>query len=413
MAGATPWKTTDELVEMIKRKIALPIYQSTFSKQDVVDFINEEMLISQVPNLLQYHEEYYVYKVVIPLVLNKTKYSIPDRAIGMRLRDIKYVDTNENYFDLSQIAADDKAFFQRSIGANDAIHKFYIEGNDVVLTPTTLTSPSGSLAMFFYIRPNQLVFNERAAISTSFQKTVTISDNSALVDSLSAITLRNINMVPKTALDTGAINEFLIGATAADTATNLAAAITSSPSFSDLTASANAGVVTIVSSDQSIPWFVQNVPACYTYANQHEIVCSSLIPSNITTSVLVDLLQTKPGHKICNYDIKPVAVSGSTVVINDSDVPDSFIVGDYVCQQHECIIPYLPPDLHNGLAEFASARILAAQGDAAGLQMAQAKMAEIDKQTNRIIGDRAESTPLKLNARGSILRYTRMGRNRF
>lgn len=411
--AATPWATTDDLVEMIKRKIAIPAYQSTFSDLDIQKFLNEEMMISQVPAILGMHEEYYVFKKRVPLKTNVSRYPIPDRAIGMRLRDIKFVDTNNNYFDLTQIPADDKAFFQRSIGSNDAIHKFYVEGNDIVLTPTTITSPTGSLEMFFYIRPNQLVSNSRAAVSTSFVKTITISDNSTIVDSLNTIVLDIYSFVPKVTLDPNAINEFEIGVDANTTATNLAAAITSSPSFNYLTASANGNVVTITSSDHSIPWTINNDTNCYTFVNRHQIVCSDIIPSNITMSTLVDLLQTRPGHKIYGYDVKPQAISGNTIVINDSDIPDTYIVGDYVCQQYECIIPYLPPDLHNALAERASTRILAAQGDAAGLQMAQAKIQEIDQQTNRLIGDRAESTPLKLNARGSLLRYGRMGRNRW
>ena len=408
----TPWATTNDLIEMVSRKIALPIYQATFSNDDIINFLNEEMMVSQVPAILQYHEEYFVYKKRVPLKSNITRYSIPDRAIGMRLRDIKFVDTNGNYFDLTQIAADDKAFFQRSIGSNDSIHKFYVEGNDIVLTPTTITSPSGSLEMFFYIRPNQLTVNSRAAICSSLQKVITISDNSTITDSLNTIVIDNISFIPKTILDGGA-NEFLIGVDANATASNLATAITNSSNLSNVTATVLNNVVTIISSNTTMPWTINNTTNCYTFSNQHQVVCSSTIPSNITMNTLVDILQTRPGHKTQNYDVKPVTVSGSTIILNDSDMPDSFIVGDYICEQYECIIPYIPPDLHNALAERAAARILAAQGDAAGLQMSQAKIQEIDQQTNRIIADRAESTPLKLNARGSILRYMRMGRNRW
>lgn len=409
----TPWATTNDLIEMVSRKIALPIYQATFSNDDIINFLNEEMMVSQVPAILQYHEEYFVYKKRVPLKSNITRYAIPDRAIGMRLRDIKFVDTNNNYFDLTQIAADDKAFFQRSIGQNDAIHKFYVEGNDIVLTPTTITSPSGSLEMFFYIRPNQLTTNDRAAICASLQKVITISNNSAITDSLNTVVIDTVSFIPKTVLDLNAVNEFLIGADASKTAANLAASITASTQLSNVTATALNNVVTIVSSGATMPWIVNNTNNCYTFANQHQIVCTGLIPSNITMNTLVDILQTRPGHKTQNYDVTPQAISGNTIVINDSDMPEYFIVGDYVCEQYECIIPYIPPDLHNALAERAAARILAAQGDAAGLQMSQAKIQEIDQQTNRIIADRAESTPLKLNAKGSILRYTRMGRNRW
>lgn len=410
MSNTTPWKTTDELVEMIKRKIAIPIYQTTFSKQDIIDFLNEEMMISQVPSILEYHNEYYVYQKTYRLQSNLSRYPIPDRAIGMRLRDIKFVDTNGNYFDLTQIPADDKAFFQRSVGANESIHKFYIEGNDIVLTPNLTASPeTGSIAMFFYIRPNQLVSNERAAIISSLVKTITISNNSNIQAVTSAIQINGLPFSPVTSSPGYA--QFIIGVDETATATNLAAAINATTLNSYITATSLGPIVTLTSSATPMYWIITNTN-CYTYVDQHQLVSSSDIPSNITTTSLVDFLQTRPGHKIYTYDISPVNVSTNIIFINDSDMPNTFTVGDYICVENECIIPYLPPDLHNALAERASTRILAAQGDAAGLQMAQAKIQEIDQQTNRIIADRAESTPLKLNARGSILRYSKMGTRR-
>ena len=405
----TPWKTTNELVEMIKRKIALPIYQSTFSDTDLENFLNEEMMISQVPAVLQYHHEYYVYQVTVPMQTNVSRYQIPGRAIGIRLRDIKYVDQQGNYFDMTQIAADDKAFFQRSLGSNEAVQTFYIEGNDVVLTPASVTTPTGSLAMYFYIRPNQLVSNDRAAITSSFTKSIQISNNANIQAVTSAIEVNGIVFSPVTS--SPGENQFVIGVDATTTGTNLANAINASSLSSYIMATNNSGTVTLTSSNLPMYWSITNTN-CYTYTDTHNLVCTTDIPSNITSSVLIDLLQTKPGHRIHSYDITPVTVSTDTIVINDSDLPSTFIVGDYICQENECIIPYLPPDLHNGLAERASGRILAAQGDAAGLQMTQSKIDEIDKQTNRLIGDRAESTPLKLNGRNSILRFTRMGSRR-
>lgn len=404
-----PWKTTDELVEMIQRKIALPLSQITFQKQDLINFLNEELMISQVPSILALHEEYYVYKVNVPLETTVTRYAIPDRAIGLRLRDIKYVDQQGNYFDMSQIPADDKAFFQRSVGANEAVHKFYVEGNDVVLTPALITAPPGYLAMFFYIRPNQLVDNTRAAISSSFKKTITISNNSNIQNTQSTIIINGITFAPVTS--SPSTNQFLIGVDATVTATNLANVVNTSSLSTYITASSSLGVVTLTSSDKIMNWSINNTN-CYTFINQHEIVCTGIVPSNIASASLIDLLQTKPGHRIYNYDIKPQSFGSNSIFIKDSDMPLTFVVGDYICEQNECIIPYLPPDLHNGLAERAASRVLAAQGDMQGLQMSQAKIQEIDQQTNRLIGDRAESTPLKLNARGSILRYTKMGTRR-
>ena len=114
----------------------MPIAQNLFSEDDILKFANEEMAISQIPSILEMHEEYLVTTKLVALTSTQPRYSIPDRAIGMKLRDPFWQDNYGNIFQMSQVTEEDKAFFQRSIGANQAIHKYYIEGNDVVLAPT-------------------------------------------------------------------------------------------------------------------------------------------------------------------------------------------------------------------------------------------------------------------------------------
>ncbi len=109
--STTPWYTSDKLIEAVKRKIAFPINQNTFTEDDILAFANEEMFIAQVPAVMQYHEEYFVYRVQVPLVTNISRYSIPDRAIGMKLRDLFWSDASGNYFEMTRISSGDKAFF--------------------------------------------------------------------------------------------------------------------------------------------------------------------------------------------------------------------------------------------------------------------------------------------------------------
>jgi len=78
---AKPWLTSDDLIAAVKRKIALPISQITFTESDILDFANEEMAISQVPSVMSFHEEYFVTEITADLEANKSRYPIPDRAI--------------------------------------------------------------------------------------------------------------------------------------------------------------------------------------------------------------------------------------------------------------------------------------------------------------------------------------------
>jgi len=498
-----PWMTSNDIIEAVKRKIAFPVSQNTFSEEDILRFANEEMFISQVPSVLQYHEEYFVYRVQTPLVSNISRYSIPDRAIGMRLRDLMWTDSAGNFFEMTRISADDKAFFQRNIGANQAIHKFYIENNDVVLTPSVIGDPTGFLNFFIFMRPNQLVKNERARTIQSFTQDITVVDNSALVvgDKITiTIATQSPNPIPTDIT-------IVVGVNAAATAANIQAAITSA-AIEGVTASVggpinllNNAAVTFQDAGDTVTYaahglangtpisfssitsttgispnvvyYVTNAtintfqlasstggPTLALTTNGSGVVANNVVTcafDDITTSFIalnetalsissqlgftfgtelgslfsvgskIDFLQTKPGHKTYVFDIRVKAVANPSVgvyvlKVNRSDllIPLStgynfppliagIQTGDYVCLAGESIIPQLPPDLHNMLAEKTAARILASLGDQAGHAMANDKIKEMEYRQGTLLNDRVDGAPQKITSRHSILRYNKMG----
>jgi hypothetical protein len=71
------------------------------------------------------------------------------------------------------------------------------------------------------------------------------------------------------------------------------------------------------------------------------------------------------------------------------------------------IIPQIPSDLHNALAERTCARILAAIGDQQGLQVNMAKIAEINQSQNYLIDNRVEGAPVKINTKNSPLYWNK------
>jgi hypothetical protein len=442
--STTPWYTSDKLIEAVKRKILFPISQNTFTEDDILAFANEEMFIAQVPAVMQYHEEYFVYRVQVPLVTNISRYSIPDRAIGMKLRDLFWSDQSGNYFEMTRISSGDKAFFQRNIGANQAIHKFYMENNDILLTPSVVGDPSGKLNFFIFLRPNQLVRDSRARPFTAFTQDIVLSSNPIAGDKF-VISLNNQSNSP-TVYTFEAGVDFAIGATIEDTTSNLTTAINAASiintnairvevnppldnslrkiviSYKDITAS-------FTSLPEELP-----LPLVATDAFSIESLIGFKTQENYTdlfgVGDLVDFLQTKPGHRTYAYDITVKAVGsrleGTTSVpyfkvtktdlytyysngFNFQPAIANIQIGDYVCVANECIIPQIPPDLHNSLAERTAARILAAIGDTEGLQAANAKLQEIEVRQGSLLDDRSEGTPQKITARHSLLRYGKMG----
>lgn len=441
--ATVPWLTSRALIQSVKRKIAIPASQSTFTDSDILAFANEEVMIAQVPSILKFHEEYFVYKVETPLVGNVSRYAIPDRAIGMRLRDLFWSDAEGNYFEMTRLNPDDKAFFQRNIGSNEAIHKFYIEGNEVVLTPSVIGAPTGNLNFFVFLRPNQLVDDTRAATIQNYSQKLAIDFSTMVPGDYLQISLGNNTPNPSyytftatTGSATG--NEFLIDTNSVITATNLSNVINAAmiPNLTSTNGTPATAGITITTLDLSMKLVTITplsiiIDTTYFYVNFNQLPTTWFNPDTSFTETLysngalVDFLQTKPGHRTYTYDVPLINISGNTGAFLQSDLMGflstgngevmqtlPIIVGDYICLANECIIPQIPPDLHNGLAERASARILAAQGDAAGLQVSQAKIADIQKSEGNLLDNRVDGAPLKILNRFSLLRLGKLGSRR-
>lgn len=407
MATATPWMTSDALIASVKRKISFPVSQNTFSDDDILAFANEEMMISQVPSILQWHEEYLVYSVTVPIIADKDHYPIPNRAIGMRLRDAFWADSNMNLQEMTRVSADDKAFFQRSSGSSN-VYKFYLENNDVVVTPKPTGDTTGYLVFYIFLRPNLLVADERAAVITSFEKHITITNSSIVAGDTVTIEDEVFTAVagaPST-------DEFQIGATSIITATNLAAAITTNGVGTATSGSPSTNIVYVDFDDIEYTFETSNT-AGFEIDDQ---TCFNVdaLPDHITSGSYVDFLQTLPGHKMLKYDvlIPSNGVTASSICISDDDLPENIVIGDYICSQNECIIPQIPTDLHNELAERTCARILAAIGDQAGLAITKGNIQEMEQHQATLLDARVDGAPKKVTNRHSLLAYGRMGTRR-
>jgi hypothetical protein len=415
-----PWMTSDDLLTSVKRKISFPTSQSTFTDADILAFANEELMISQVPSILSFHEEYFVTKEIQTLKGYQDHYLIPTRAIGMKLRGVFWCDQTYgpdatatqpggNLFEMTRVSSEDKAFFQANVGATRAIHKYYIEGNYVVLTPSPDSSPQGSLVLYYFLRPNQLTTTDQAATISTFGKTITVNAASITAGQTITIVDQNGTTTTLTAVSGApSTNQFQIAGTDAATATNLANAIsatgiaTATPTTNVVTAAYSYRAITFTS--DSTGMVVSSLLACN--CNQ--------VPSTFTNGSVIDFLQTKPGHVLrgMSVTIPSTGISGTTINFTDTDVPSTMVVGDYICLENQCIIPQIPPDLHNGLAERTASRILAALGDQAGLQASGQKIAEIEKSQGMLLDNRTEGEPRKVLARHSLLRFGKMGTSR-
>jgi len=153
---------TDKLIDSIKRRASIPSNQSTYTEDDFLAFINEEMSLSIVPSILRLYEGHFLFQETTDLVDEKSDYRIPTRAIGNKLNELQYVDNNNNRFEMTRITTGDIPDYQGAYTQNHA-YAYYVEYNKIKLLPPIQGSASGSLLFYYYIRPNEMVEESRVA----------------------------------------------------------------------------------------------------------------------------------------------------------------------------------------------------------------------------------------------------------
>lgn len=161
--------TSDDLIRSLKRRALIPTDQSTFSTEDFLEILNEEMDTGILPYLLEQHEEHLVNFVELPAdVTPPFRYEIPYRAIGNKLRDIALIDASGNPYEMSRASLEEISDYQNYTNtSNSGI--FYLENNNVVLMDLN-TEPTSKIRMYFYLRPSSLVLEKEAGKITSIAR---------------------------------------------------------------------------------------------------------------------------------------------------------------------------------------------------------------------------------------------------
>jgi len=154
--------TTNELIEDIKQRASVPTSQSLFNEDRFVRFLSSKLRDNVVPLMLSVREDYFVTYVdldVTNLTAETNKYSLPERAIGMKLKDVVLVDDRGNEEQLPRLTYQDKAL----PGHVDyqSLYGFYVEGNSIRLFVQD-SFVGETLRMYYYRRPNALVKTSNA-----------------------------------------------------------------------------------------------------------------------------------------------------------------------------------------------------------------------------------------------------------
>ena len=155
--------TTDSLLTSIKTRALIPTSQSTFQNSDLINFANEEMQIKLVPDLISIREDFFLRSKTVAITANNSRYPVPERCLGNALKDVFYLDANNNKYPIRRINIHDVV---TNVASGSLPQHFYMLGDRINLVPTP-SSATGSIEIWYYERPNQLALTASCAKITA------------------------------------------------------------------------------------------------------------------------------------------------------------------------------------------------------------------------------------------------------
>lgn len=162
--------TSSKLVNSVRQRAMIPNDTSTYTDQDILDILNEEIDVGLLSTLMSLNEEHLVTYEDQNLERNKVRYKMPYRSVANKLRDVAIVggDQRGSHYELSRISLEELADYRNNYVTFDE-DVFYVEGNEIVLVQSDLRA-GDHIRMYFYLRPNVIVTEDKVGKITSIDR---------------------------------------------------------------------------------------------------------------------------------------------------------------------------------------------------------------------------------------------------
>lgn len=174
--------TTADLLESIKQRSVLPDNQDTWSDEKLLTAATEEMRSVIVPLLMSVREEYFITSEDISIVAGTSRYAIPERSVGMGVREVLWVNSEGNSYPMPMVTVEDgnvtggQTLWTANGSSGASPYAYRLEWNSLVLSP--VPASSGTMRIMYVISPGALVeVGDAAQITTinTLTNTVTCS----------------------------------------------------------------------------------------------------------------------------------------------------------------------------------------------------------------------------------------------
>ena len=127
----------------------------------------------------------------------------------------------------------------------------------------------------------------------------------------------------------------------------------------------------------------------------------SNVPSTYSLTSKYDFIKATPGFENLEESVTPTGISG--LIFTFDELPSGLQLGDYLALEGESPVVQLPVEFQPVLAQRVILRMLEAIGDVTGVQVARAKLDELEKNVMNLISPRVDGNPKKvLNPYGPL-----------
>ena len=155
--------TTDQLIESVRQRARLPDVGALGSTdENIISTLTECLRSMVLPGIIKVNEEFGVITRRTPTVAAQSRYRIPGRASGLRLRDLTFVGSDGTRYPLIQLKRKELV----SMGTYNSAtrpYQYYLEGAYIVLWPDVdSTWDAGFIEFAYYPRPGDLVLESEA-----------------------------------------------------------------------------------------------------------------------------------------------------------------------------------------------------------------------------------------------------------
>lgn len=177
----------EDLIESVKQRTMAPISQQNWTDQRILNVINEDAIPEVTAMIMSVRENFFLTYQRSAIQADKSRYVLPERAIGNALKDFWYVDSQGQR--KRYVPRTDVHQLESHVRIGNGPYDFLMFGDEVMVSPTPSRS-EGSLELWHYQSPSAIVKTENCA---------KISDSS----STSALTTFDVDTDLTGSLETG------------------------------------------------------------------------------------------------------------------------------------------------------------------------------------------------------------------